>query len=115
MVYQRDEGAKGEDNTRFTCSMYLVSPKYRCYHDLLVPYFTRTAQIDHVVVSEYGIFVLETKSMAGIIYGSVSSQRWTQVLGPSKYQFLNPLKQNDSHLRTLANYLNLDMSLFFQS
>ena len=113
MVDQLDEGTKGEGNTRFACSMYLKPPKYRCYHDLLVPHSYRTAQIDHIVISESGIFVLETKNMVGKIEGSVSSQKWTQVLGSRKYQFLNPLIQNDSHLRTLANYLNLDTSLFF--
>ena len=113
VVDQLDEGTKGEGNTRFACSMYLKPPKYRCYHDLLVPHSYRTAQIDHIVISESGIFVLETKNMVGKIYGSVSSQKWTQVLGSRKYQFLNPLIQNDSHLRTLANYLNLDTSLFF--
>lgn len=112
MTYQYDEGKKGEDNTRFICGLYLKPPKYWCYHDLLVPYFTRTTQIDHVVVSKYGVFVLETKSMAGQIYGSASSQRWTQVVGSRKYQFHNPLKQNDTHLRILSNYLRLDINIF---
>lgn len=112
MTYQLDEGAKGEDNTRFACNMYLKPPKYKCYHDILVPYSTRTAQIDHVVISEFGIFVIETKNMAGKIYGSSADKTWTHVLGSKKYQFLNPLKQNYSHILALANYLNLGTSLF---
>ena len=113
MAFQQDEGTKGEENTQFACSMYLKPPKYRCYHNLLVAHSTSTAQIDHVVISEYGIFVLETKNMAGQVYGSASDQRWTKLLGSTKYQFRNPLKQNDSHVRTLANYLNLETTLFF--
>lgn len=112
MDYQFDEGKKGEDYTKFACGVYLKPPRYRCYHDILAPHSAKAAQIDHIIVSEYGIFVLETKNISGHIYGSILDPRWTQILGSKSYKFLNPIKQNDSHIQVLANYLNFDVKAF---
>ncbi|MED4785238.1 nuclease-related domain-containing protein [Brevibacillus choshinensis] len=59
----------------------LEKQKYRVLNDLLIPTATgNTSQIDHVIVSEYGIFVIETKNYKGWIYGDEDSQYWTQVI-----------------------------------
>jgi ribonuclease HI len=110
MNYTHNEG---ESNTRFICAMYLKSPKYRCYHDIIVPSPTLGSQIDHVVTSQFGIFVIESKDMLGRIFGSPLDTRWTYLLGRKKYQFYNPLKQNNSHINALAKYLEMGTEKFF--
>lgn len=88
---------------------------YELYHDL---YLTRTdgqgtAQIDHIVLSPYGIFVIETKNLSGWIYGREREPRWTQVLaGGIKNTFQNPLHQNYCHTEALRCHLNLPKELF---
>lgn len=64
-----------------------------------------TTQIDHIVVSVYGIFVIETKNYAGKIYGTEKSQKWQYYSHGNKYEFYNPLKQNYKHTKTLQDML----------
>ena len=64
-----------------------------------------TTQIDHIVVSIYGIFVIETKNYAGKIYGTEKSQKWQYYAHGNKYEFYNPLKQNYKHTKTLQDLL----------
>lgn len=73
----------------------------------------RTSQIDHVVISTRGIFVIETKSLAGRISGSEHSQYWTQHLSSQTRQVYNPLLQNKGHIRVLARLLpDVDKDFF---
>lgn len=65
-----------------------------------------TSQIDHVVLSEYGIFVIETKNYDGWIFGSDNAEKWTQVLYKEKHSFRNPIKQNRSHIYALKSVLS---------
>ena len=64
-----------------------------------------TSQIDHLVLSEYGIIVIETKNYKGWIFGNEQSEEWQQVLFDEKYFFRNPVKQNWSHIYTLKSIL----------
>lgn len=66
----------------------------------------RTSQIDHIVISTRGIFVIETKSLAGRIVGSEHSQYWTQHLSSQSRQIYNPLLQNKGHIRVLTRVLS---------
>ncbi len=72
-----------------------------------------STQIDHVIVSVYGIFVIETKNYKGWIYGSEKQRQWTQSFpNGSKYKFQNPLRQNYLHIKTLADLLGLEPRYF---
>ena len=74
----------------------LDSEHYKVLGDLMLPSLgnTNTTQIDHVVVSDFGIFCIETKSYSGWIFGNAQQRHWTQVLYRYKKQFYNPLRQN---------------------
>lgn len=83
---------------------------YRVYNDLLIRNGKYTTQVDHIVISCYGIFVLETKNIHGKIYGGGNAEFWKQYLpdiGYRRYGFTkehqlrNPIWQNDGHIRTL--------------
>ncbi len=71
-----------------------------------------TTQIDHVLVSKYGIFVIETKNMKGWIYGDECEKYWTQQIFKQKHQFQNPLHQNRRHIKALGEVLGLPLSVF---
>ena len=64
-----------------------------------------TAQIDHIVLSPYGIFVLETKHYRGDIYGKEDQKQWEQKFVKSCYKFYNPIIQNRSHVNILNHHL----------
>ena len=66
----------------------------------------KSHQIDHIEIRENGIFCIETKNYKGWIFGSENQDNWTQTLFNEKHQFLNPLKQNKSHIYYINNVLN---------
>jgi hypothetical protein len=80
----------------------LPKDRYRVLNDVILSTGkTSTTQIDHLVVSVYGIFVIETKNYTGWIYGKEGSEYWTQNLYGNKTQFYNPVLQNAGHIRSL--------------
>lgn len=62
----------------------------------------KSTQIDHVVVSPYGVFVIETKNHKGFIVGDPNGKVWTQILNKGKFTFYNPVTQNMGHIRELC-------------
>lgn len=104
----RVKGALGEGVVKTVFRRRLNADVYRCLNDLTYETPRGTTQIDHIVVSQYGVFVIETKNMAGWIFGSADQARWTQVLHRKKTSFQNPLRQNYGHIRTVQSLLNLD-------
>lgn len=61
-----------------------------------------STQIDHVVVSRYGIFALETKTLKGkIIFDESKPEIWTQVVGRRRYTVRSPHKQNYAHIKAV--------------
>lgn len=72
-----------------------------------------STQIDHVIVSVYGIFVIETKNYKGWIFGNETQRQWTQAFANGrKFKFQNPLRQNYLHIKTLSDLLGLKLSYF---
>ncbi len=64
-----------------------------------------TTQIDHILISPYGIFVIETKNYKGWIFGGERQKSWTQQLYKKRYKFQNPLHQNYKHEKVLRTVL----------
>lgn len=86
----------------------LDESQYHTLHNLTLKTPTGTTQIDHVIVSANGIFVIETKNMAGWIFGGERQPRWTQTFRKKKFQFQNPLRQNYKHIKVIQDLLELD-------
>lgn len=110
-LMNRFRGWLGEKRTAILLKIGLDAEKYRLYNNLIIPSHNGTAQIDHLVVSEFGLFIVETKRLKGWIFGSKSGKIWTQVLYNSKYTFQNPLRQTYRQKKVLAEFLEIDESL----
>lgn len=107
------KGQIGEKHVRKGLIKYLVASKYTIINDVTLPLEDGgTTQIDHIVVSNFGVFVIETKNMRGWIFGSERQAKWTQTIHRSKYPFQNPLRQNYKHTKTLAHLLDIPHELF---
>jgi len=72
-----------------------------------------SSQIDHLVVSKYGIFVIENKDFSGWIFGSEKNKDWQQIIYKSKKRFNNPVWQNIGHIKTLKELFGFDKKVFF--
>lgn len=101
------KGLLGELKVQAATSLRLNGRTYRSLHNLTLPTRDGTTQIDHVIVSKFGVFVIETKNLTGWIFGDERSRKWTQSIYGNKYQFLNPLRQNYKHLKAVADLLRL--------
>jgi len=85
----------------------LSQTHYRVLNNLMLPSQGNSSatQIDHVVVSNYGIFCIETKAYKGWIFGSANQEFWTQVIYRYKERFYNPLRQNFAHSKAIESLL----------
>ena len=71
-----------------------------------LPTRTGSAQIDHILVTPFGVFVVETKDYRGWIFANARDQKWTQVLFRKKFRFQNPLLQNFGHVAAVRELLD---------
>ena len=102
------KGMLGEFLVNLTMKLFLDKQKYHLVKNVTLPTEDGTTQVDHVIVSRHGIFVIETKNMNGFISGGERQPEWTQSFGKqNKFKFQNPLRQNYKHTRTLADLLGV--------
>lgn len=101
------KGWFGEKKTILSMWLSLNKKVYKRFHDVIIPASNGTTQIDHLLVSQYGIFIVETKNKAGWIFGSKEQAKWTQTFHRKKYSFQNPLKQTFRQQKVLAEFLSI--------
>ena len=107
------KGWVGEAQGVLAKKIFLAPNVYVDINNVTIPTSNGSTQIDHVIVSRYGIFVVETKNMDGWIFGDQKNPQWTQSIFGKKYKFQNPLHQNYRHTKALSEFLGLDHSKFF--
>lgn len=106
---RRDKGKEGE--------VYIASLLKQCMlrDDTLLnnvilshPHTKASFEIDHILLSRRGIFVIETKNRSGDIYGDDEADRWIQVLGRGdiRHEFYSPVKQCVAHAKKVASVTN---------
>jgi len=91
----------------------LPKNEYKILNDVFIETNGITHQIDHVVVSSYGIFSIETKQYNGFITGNKYDKNWIRHAGKNKYYYTNPIRQNYGHVKALSELLNIDESKIF--
>lgn len=98
------KGIIGEYKVNSLLESRLDPQNYKLIKDVLLPTEDGTTQIDHIVVSKYGIFVIETKNISNWIFAN-NGRVWTQKIFRKNYLFQNPLHQNYKHIKTLEKLL----------
>ena len=58
-------------------------------------------RIDHAVLTAGGILCIRTVHFNGIVFGGENEPQWTNVDGPERRRFLNPVIQNEGRTRAL--------------
>lgn len=99
-----DRLTDGEQEIAHILAEGLSYKDYFIFNNLTIPSdHNESSQIDHLVASKFGIFVIESKDYRGWIFGSKDQEHWTQSLpgGKNKFQFQNPIRQNWSHIMSL--------------
>jgi hypothetical protein len=106
------KGRRGENVVDGILDTKLDPSLYLRLSNVMLPVPGGTTQIDHVVVSRFGIFVIETKNYNGWIFGNPNDAQWTKMVYREKYRFQNPLHQNAGHVRVLADLTGLPREFF---
>lgn len=84
-----------------------LGEEYMLFNNVTIPDGEQgTTQIDHILISPYGVFIIETKNYTGWIFGDVRQKQWTQKIYKKSYKFQNPLRQNYKHSKVLEMVLN---------
>lgn len=102
----------GEVRTSLSQGFFLDEKTYVAINNITIEVVNGTTQIDHVIVSRFGVFVVETKNMKGWIFGHENDAQWTQSLFGRKFRFQNPLRQNYRHIKVLSEFLGLSEKKF---
>ncbi|MBO7366098.1 MAG: NERD domain-containing protein [Bacteroidales bacterium] len=106
----RSTGGNYGEETVASILKKLPEDKYKVLNNITIRTEVGTSQIDHIVFSIYGIFVIETKDYLGYIYGSEETEYWTKSTKRRKYRFYNPILQNYGHIRALRGRLGRQYS-----
>ena len=92
----------------------LFGRKGRILRNVYVPKDNgETSEIDLLYITQKGIFVFESKNYSGWIFGDEKGQKWTMMLpNKERHSFYNPVKQNQTHIKWLRNYIGENIPLF---
>ena len=104
-------GIKGELEVAALLT-HLPSDEYITLNDITIKDEYGTHQIDHIVISRYGIFVIETKEYHGVIKGDEFDKQWVQFTFTDKNYVINPIRQNYGHIKALSKCLNMSEDMF---
>lgn len=111
IFYRRFRGFMGEFWVKREL-FKLPKEEYIVLNDIMLEVDNQTYQIDHIVLSNYGIFVIEMKNFFGLIIGEEHKNKWIQITKKNKTYFKNPIHQNYGHIKALEAVLNLDYRNF---
>lgn len=107
------KGVLGEFQVNLAAHFFLDKRIYTLFKNVTLRTEDGSTQIDHIIVSRYGVFVIETKNMTGWIFGSPRQKIWTQKIYRHSSTFQNPLHQNYKHTQGLQAVLQLDPDKIF--
>lgn len=110
LIYPRFKGYVGEEIAN--SELNKLGNNYKVLNDIMVYSDNKTHQIDHIVVSKYGIFVIEMKNYGGSIKGKEKDEEWIQKIGTKTNKLKNPIKQNHGHILSLKDVTKEKENIF---
>lgn len=97
---------QGEAAVRSALTRNFPESSYHLLNNVTLPSADGTTQIDHVLISTTGVFVIETKHYTGWLFANTKMPMWTQVKFKRKNKFQNPIHQNYKHVKAIQNLLD---------
>jgi len=97
---------RGEALVSQTIQAHFRPPDFHLLSHITLKLRDGTTQIDHILVSRFGVFVIETKDYSGWVFANAKHANWTQVMYGRKYHFQNPLFQNMRHIQAVSDLLD---------
>ncbi len=114
LLNYENKGQFGEYSIDFALTNHNLDGDFSVLRNVYVPCGNKTSEIDLIMVHEKGIYVFESKNYSGWIFGNEDQLQWTQTLSSGqKNQFYNPIRQNQTHIKALSQYLNIPATAFY--
>lgn len=113
LLNYENTGQIGEFATEYALTNNNLDGELVVLKNIYIPTQGKTTEIDVLMIHEKGIFVFESKNYSGWIFGSEDQLNWTQSLqNGEKNKFYNPIRQNRTHIKALAEFLEKPLSEF---
>lgn len=100
------EENQGEAAVRRLLTSYCRKSTAHLLNNVTLEYKDGTTQVDHILLTQNGIIVIETKHYSGWIFANAKQERWTQVLFEVRHRFQNPIIQNAKHITAVSQLLD---------
>lgn len=108
-----DKGHYGEYLAQYALGNNNLTGYSKILCNIYIPYRGKTSEIDILLIHEKGLYVFESKNYSGWIFGSAENVKWTQCLNSkTKYQFYNPIMQNNTHINAISYFLRVPKNAF---
>lgn len=110
--YQSNQNAKSKDDLKEKRMSYILSqlPNSVLLRNINVKTRTGQSQIDNILITPNGLFIIDTKVHTGQIVGHSDAKNWTQYKVEKEtgrqvsLEFYNPLQQVFTHARRLYEF-----------
>jgi hypothetical protein len=97
---------RGEALISKAIQAHFAPPDFHLLNHITLQLKDGTTQVDHILVSKFGVFVIETKDFKGWIFANAKQATWTQVMFGRKFKFQNPIFQNMRHVHAVEKLLD---------
>lgn len=102
---QREEN-QGEAIVRKNLIEYCKQSTAFCLNNITLAYKDGSTQVDHILITQNGVLVIETKHYSGWIFAHEKQKEWTQIIFKFKKRFQSPIFQNLKHVRAVQQLLD---------
>ncbi len=97
----------------FSARFLLNRKEYRYFDKVILPTEDETTQIDHILVSRFGVFIVETLDLKGTVRGEINDSSWTLKADGNSQDIPNPVLSNARHIEALERIFGLRPEMIF--
>lgn len=99
----RRKGRSAEKKVSKTISKIGKKDNIRIINNVFLPLYNKTVEIDHLVFGRFGVLVVETKGISGVITGS--GKKLVHKVDTNVHKLYNPQLQNKTHIDNVIHHL----------
>ncbi|MCU4117180.1 NERD domain-containing protein [Mycoplasma zalophi] len=103
---KKGRGKKFEEEFSLDIAKWAQENNYFYIKPALYKNGNKLFEIDGIIVTEKGIFVIETKSITGNIEGDYNTKTWYKIFKNTKYEIQNVIFQNVKHMKHIEEIFN---------
>lgn len=106
-TYHINRAGKIGERTSYKALNRICKKKgFKIFKNIRIPLYDSSTEIDLLIITNYGIVVIENKNFSGSVFGDSNDKNWYQVKkSGDRKKFYNPIMQNEGHVKCLNHNL----------